>query len=319
MKKMDMVSQSNPNTQKMIMDNLRSYPLSFVIYRLFYHFYPPPEKEGEKKYKPDSLLKILGSLNIVYNTNKMRNPNELISFILNTLHNELKQSKNNNDIIINNDIFNKESVINCEFKNFNNFHISVVSKLLNWFEIKESNCAQCKKTMYNLQSFNICELDILGCSQHKNNQNITIMECLEYNQNIKNQKKYCQHCKKLTSMTNISKIFCSPNMFIFSLDRGKMNTNLLNIRVQIEEHLDLSSYIENKKAPTQYKLTGIVSIQKKDNNYISFCKSPIDNQWYCYNNDKINKMYLQATIKAHNNNVYIPCLLEYIIVKSNNK
>jgi len=307
--------------QKMIMDNIRSYPLSFVIYRLFYHFYP--EKEGEKTYKPDSLMKILGSLNIVYKSYNKRNPNELISFILNTLHNELNQlknDKNNKNIIINNDIFNKNSVIKCEFQKFQNSHNSIVSNLLNWFEIKESKCTECTQTMYNMHTFNICELDILGCFRYKKNQNITIMDCLEYSQNTKNQKKYCQNCKKLTPMKNSSKIFTPPNIFIFSLYRGELNTDLMNVKVHIEENLNLSSYIENnKKPPTQFKLAGIISIQKKDNDYISFCMSPYDKQWYCYNNNKINTMNLQSILNAHNNNTYIPCILEYIILEKNNK
>ena len=47
-------------------------------------------------------------------------------------------------------------------------------------------------------------------------------------------------------------------MFIFSLDRGLIDQNLLNIKVLFEEDLDMSSYFENQTTPKHYKLIGAV-------------------------------------------------------------
>ena len=85
---------TNPKKQKFFSDNLSSLPFSFIIYRLFLHLYPYPEKEQREIYKPDSLHKHLGEINVVYKSLKERNPNDLIIFILDTLHKELNHSQN---------------------------------------------------------------------------------------------------------------------------------------------------------------------------------------------------------------------------------
>ena len=165
----------NPKNQKILQNNIPIHPLSFVFYRLYFHFYPLPGVETERVYKPDSLLKVLGALNIIYNDSKRKNPNELISFILNTLHNELNQLKNNNNIIINNNIYDKQNTIKYGIKNFQQSHNSIVSILLNWFEIKESKCTRCNQCVYNFYSFNIFELDIDRTYKYKNRRFFSIL------------------------------------------------------------------------------------------------------------------------------------------------
>ena len=83
----------NPANTKFFIDNIYNSPLSFVIHRLFLHFYPYPERALPEIYKPDTLLKVLGDLNIVYNSMDARNPNDLIIFILNKLHEEMNKKK----------------------------------------------------------------------------------------------------------------------------------------------------------------------------------------------------------------------------------
>ena len=296
-------------------NDIKNRPLSFVIYRLFLHFYPK-ELKAQEIYEPKAILQLLGHLNIVYKSQHWRNPNELISFMLNTLHNELNILKNNNVNNTNNyNIYNKDNVINNGIAKFGKTNNSIISNALNWFEIKESFCIQCKKNMYNFNTFNIFELDILGCSQMKKNKKITIYDCLDYQKSIKNKKLYCHSCKNYTQMNNRSNIYCAPNIFIFSLDRGHFDQPLLDIKVSFDEDLNLSPYIEMDKSPKNYKLIGIISLKKRpkssDYDYCNFCKSFYDNQWYFYNDNEIrNSMKLTAIINA-NINYYSPCLLAY--------
>ena len=302
----------NPINQTRLQNDIINHPLSFVFYRLYFHFYPLPGVKIEQVYKPDSLLKVLGVLNIIYNDKKRKNPNELISFILNTLHNELNQIKNNN-IIINNNIFDKQETIKCGILNFKQSHNSIVSILLNWFEIKESKCTQCNQSIYNFYTFNIYELDISGAFQLKNKQRITIYDCLYYQQSPKRQNFYCRCCNRYTQLENTSKIYCSPNAFIFSLDRKYLDNNYLNIPFYVQEKIDLNNFIEYDKAPKQYILIGIVSFGRQEKDYVSFCMSPVDKQWYYYCNENIQNAQLNTILNIHNNNMaYIPCILLYM-------
>ena len=120
---------------KQITANIKYQPLCFVLYRLFLHFY---NKNNEQEYSPDALMEVLGELNIVYKSKDRRNPIELLSFILDNLHSELNKKKDNNNIIKNNYLNNKEEVIKNGIDNFVNSNASLISNLFNWFEIKES-------------------------------------------------------------------------------------------------------------------------------------------------------------------------------------
>ena len=255
---------------------------------------------------------MLSELNIVYKTKKKRNPNDLISFILNTLHNELNQLKNNK-IIYPNNMYDKQNVVYCGYQNFCNNNSSVISNLLNWFELKEIKCSKCNKNIYYFYSFNTFELDILGA--YKNNT-LTIYDCLQYYLLQKNQNLFCKICNCYTQMSNYSKIYSSPNSFIFSLDRKNLDQTLLQIPFLVEEKIDLSKYVENQSSLKYYQLGGIVSYDLNNKKYISFCMSPVDKQWYLYNDNEVEQFQIGNILQSHNNSKqYIPCILFYNSIK----
>ena len=301
----------NPKNQAIIEKDVKKYPLSFVFYRLFTHLYPYPERQQRELYNPECLLEVLGLLNVVYKTKKARNPNELISFILNTLHKEININKNNNNQQLNPNINDRNDVIKNGIYHFQKSNNSIISNTFNWFDIKEFKCNDCNKQFYNFYTFNTFELDILGAFKFKNGLPISLIDCLQYHKNDKKEDFLCQYCKKKTSYTSKSNIFVSPNMFIFSLDRGNLD-NKLQVKFHLEEKINLSNFIiEN--SPKQYELTGIVSILKEQNKYkyVCFCKSPVDNQWYLYNDETTEPCELKNVIKNHNDYRCIPCILAY--------
>ena len=301
----------NPKNPK----NLKYYPLSFVTYRLFYHLYPFPYPEERTEYKADSFLKVLGTLNLVYKTKHSRNPNDLLSFILNTLHKELNISKNK-DININQNLNqysnNKNKYISLVIKNIINTNESIIFNIFNWFEIKESKCSQCNISKYNLNTFNTFELDISGTYNKKHNS-ITLDDCLRFYEESKNKNLFCINCGKNNITINNSKIFASPNIFIFLLNREQKN-DFINIKFIIDEKIDLTSFIE-QNIYKEYKLTSIISLLKNQKDeYVCFCKSPFDQKWYSYQNNMINSIEKDKILKDHNdddNYYYIPCILVY--------
>ena len=300
----------NPKHTKGINDDIRHKPLSFVIHRLFLHLYPEIIKEGKEKYKPDSIKLVLGQLNSVYNSIKKRNPNELLSFILDTLHNELNIAKNNNNQFLNPDITDKTKVIKIVSQNFGMSYNSIISNNLNWFEIKETKCTTCNTSFFNLNTFNTFELDIVGTYQIKNNP-ITILDCLQYYIMGKPQFLICKQCKNNSKFMKNTKIYCSPRYFVFSLDRKNLDNSLLQIPFLVDEKINIYNFLENKGAPSQYQLTGIISYCMNYKKYISFCLCPIDNQWYTFDDENIQLTQINEVINSHNNNNFIPCILVY--------
>jgi len=292
------------------MNNVKNAPLSFVTFRLYHHLYHFPEKKEKETYSPESFKKVLSMKNYVYKSDKRRNPNDLLCFILSTLHNELNRKKNMN--VIKPNIQDKNNVITCGINNFQNSNNSMISNVFNWFEIKESKCSQCSFSIYSFQTYNTLDLDINSCSTiFKNNPYLTIYNCLDYLISQKLSKSFCKNCNKYMQMINMSKIYSSPNYFMFLLNRGNMEQNLLNINFKIEEKINLRKYIEFQNAPTNYQLTGIVSIESQSQKYVSFCKSPVDKEWYFYNNEIIQKVDLNYVLNVHYNINYIPSILCY--------
>ena len=307
----------NPENQKRIYIDIENFRLSFVFCRLFIHLYPFPEKEREI-YSPNNLLEALGHLNVAFKSLKKRNPNELIVFILNELHNELNQLKDTKlDNIPNQNLYNKNKVISYEINKFVKTNNSIISNQLNWFEVKESKSTKCYQNTYNFYSFNVFELDISGTYQYKNN-NINLIDCLHYHKMEKRQKLFCNKCRKYEEILSKLNIYLTSKTIIFSLNRGDLDkANLINIKFDIQEQLDLTFFIEQKKTPIHYELNGIVSITKNNNNnnnliYVCFYKSPIDHQWYYFNNENVRRLELKDIIDDHNDKRrFVPCILYY--------
>ena len=300
----------NPINKKYINDNYQKIPLCFVFQRLFLHLYPYPEKQNSETYTPEYLLKTIAKKNRIYYTKKRRNPNELISFILDNLHKELNTKKNTyNEIFnINN---NRNKVIFYGIQNYVNSNSSIVFNLLNWFEIKEIKCSRCKTDTYHLNTYNIFELDILGAFNYKKNT-INILDCLQYYNFYRKQTLFCGICHAYNEVYNHSKIYSSPNTFIFSLDRKNLDQCFLKIPFIITDRLNLSNLIENKDSPAKYQLSGVLSYFISENKYISFCLSPVDKQWYVYNDEKVEQTNINNIITMHNyGSKFIPCLLIY--------
>ena len=296
----------NPNNYNNIYNNIRHKPLSFVIQRLFLHLYPEKDKKSEN-YKPQSLKQVLAQLNPVYKSNNKRNPNELLSFILNTLHDELNITNNNTNQILYPNNNDRNSVTDIGFKNYKMLNNSIISDNLTWFEIKQSFCKSCKNNIFHFNTFNTFELDII-ITYNTCQKPISILDCLQYYNNNKSQILICRNCGKKSEVLNKSNIYISPNIFIFSLDRQNLDNNVPQIPFIINEKIDIIYFLEKKEAPSQYQLTGILSYWMDQNKYISFCLSPIDNQWYFYNDEKIELTQINNVI---NNNNCIPCILVY--------
>ena len=315
-----------PNNITNINSKKEKMPLSFSFQQLFLNIYPK-EIENKRNYDPSPILKVISSIHEEYTQDKRSNPNLLIKDILKTLENELNPKNINEQDNLNYNEFDREDTIKKRFSNLK-VHNSIIFNTLNYFKISEYECSTCKTKKYNFTTFSYLKLDIYKCYKElssKNNINnkkeLTIYDCLNY-QLIQFKKIKCNNCKKCQDkqMKVSSKIFSSPNIFLFLLDRGisfKKDDKYLKIPFLVEEKLNLINFIENKSAPLNYELNGIVSISKEDNKYISICKSFIDNQWYYFNDEKVQQIEYKNVISLNNNNnYYIPCILIYKSIKN---
>jgi len=299
-----------------IESNIKENPLSFVTERLFKHFYPFPPKADIEIYDPKSYYRVLNSLNCTYNNYQRRNPNELLVFILNTLHNELNSGDQNS----NNMNISQRNPQN-EFNNFLANNKSIISETLAFCQWNEISCTNCNSSLSKFRAFNTYDLDIYNAYQNIGaNRSLNIYDCLKYQLN-KTQTLYCYSCQNKTSKNVKSKIVNGPKVFIFLLERGdtfdKSNQNF-TIPFTIYKQIDLGEYILEKKSSNNYELTGIVSYSTNKQKYISFSKSPIKKEeWYVYDDTDANYNSFDDILKNHNDQMtYIPCILYYTKIEN---
>ena len=307
----------NPKHQDYINSSLQNRPLSYVIERLLIHLYPFPEKEKREIYDPNALFKVLGRLNKIYDSFQRRDPKELIVFILTTLHNELNQIINPN-LVININYNNRKNVIKNGIELFNNSHNSMISKHFNWFEIKELKCTECHTISYELKTFSTFSLDFENSYNNIKNQKntLTIYDCLEYHKISHQRNLFCKNCNNLKKMDCNAKILSPPIYFVFLIDRGgdyfEDSKKLQSIPFLLNDKIALDNFVENEHVSKNYDLIGIVSISINEKKYVSICNSPVDNNWYLYNDENNEQLYISNIIQKHNDSKeLIPCILIY--------
>ena len=125
---------------------------------------------------------------------------------------------------------------------------------------------------------------------------------------------YCDTCKDFAEMTYNSRITFTPEIMIIFLNRyEKINSQM---KFNFYEDLNIEKYIDLKEYGCFYKLIGvIISLNGPDKNkhFIAFCRSPIDQKWYKYDDSNVS-LVRNADEEIFKNN--IPNILFY--QKNNN-
>jgi ubiquitin C-terminal hydrolase len=129
---------------------------------------------------------------------------------------------------------------------------------------------------------------------YHNRENIPIklIDCVDYYCTYQNNFNFfCPKCKTNCLQTTVNKIYTSPNIFIFILNRGK--NNIFQVKMDYPPQLDMSKYVETtNKSPTKYELTGVIThlgVSGPNGHFIAFCKNIMDGKWYKYNDEIVTE------------------------------
>ena len=127
--------------------------------------------------------------------------------------------------------------------------------------------------------------------QNQNINSVSIMDCFDYNQKIEymvgDNAMYCNTCNRSENATYQNYIANCPEVIIIILNRGQGIQ--FKVKCEFTEFLDIKNYVKyHNNTSCQYKLIGVVTHMGESGSsghFVAFCKSPIDNQWYNYNDD----------------------------------
>ena len=234
------------------------------------------------------------------------NLKKFIISIITTLHKELNKADNNN--LINNkveiDQRNMNEVFRGYAKDFCSINRSIISDLFYFSELAITECQYCHSTTYYFEthfflSFSINLIIEFGNQNNYyyniNNNEITLYDCLEFYQ--KNDYMsctnnfYCNYCKINTNYRRMTEIATGPDILIFLF--YYKNEIKQNVKIKIEKELSLYNYMKFPNTGYNFKLIGIITYNGQvgmGGHYIAYCSDPISNEWYKFDNEKINKI-----------------------------
>jgi hypothetical protein len=293
------------------------------------------KKKEKQPYNLSKLKTVINFINPEINSTSLKSINEYFLFLMDTLHEELKEKKGKDEdhlglIKYDKKSDTKEKALKHFLDEYNQYYDSIISRTFNWIRQTKIECAECSNnSVYSFQSlpfleFNLDEIQeyvishqteykhIISKYQNDNKllaqkiseyrnkkmlQSISLYNCFDFysknNYNYKNDKTYCNYCKKQTRFVINYFIYNSPNYFFIIL------TRVQNINLDYPEEINLETFVEEEKANKKYKLFGTL-VNSKINNYEKHYYSTIkniDQNWIKFDDEKVCNINLK---EAHN-------------------
>ena len=129
----------------------------------------------------------------------------------------------------------------------------------------------------------------------QNIKSVDFNDCFLYNQKIDyftgQDAMYCNICKNTLPAYYQSLLYTTPEILVIILNRGKGIE--FNVKYEFTEYLNISNYVQRKELGCEYYLIGVVTHMGESGasgHFISFNKSPIDQQWYKFNDEFVSKV-----------------------------
>ena len=126
-----------------------------------------------------------------------------------------------------------------------------------------------------------------------NNNIVDMNDCFDYNSKAERffgeNAMYCNTCRRQMTATYQTVLYYTPETLILVLNRG---TGIqYKVKLQFSEVLDIRGYSQQSIATGGiYDLIGVVTHMGESGasgHFIAACKSPINRQWYKYNDDLV--------------------------------
>ena len=128
------------------------------------------------------------------------------------------------------------------------------------------------------------------------NNIVDINDCFCYNQKTDyftgENKNYCNICRQLWDSEYTSRIYSSPNVLILILNRGK--NNIYKVKIDFQETIDITEFVLIQNSTQIYNLYGVITHLGESGpnaHFVASCKSPVDNNWYRYNDAMVTPIY----------------------------
>ena len=329
-------SLTDPLLQKMSQNCINStlQPLTFVFTLLTFQL-----KTSNQKYiNPKIFKSVVGQLNPLFKGIQASDSKDFIFFIIERLHEELKPQ----NIPQNNNIINyaqqeiesrNEPLTYNKFINEYNKEITIIRNLFHGITRSTLYCDGCKNKKYSFQVFNILNFVLKKVYEVKNhilggflpeNHPITLYDAFEAENKqedlVGENMIFCNTCQALKSGWNKQELHTLPQILFIVLNRGKNNQDFRGKFTFDEKivfnHNNLTFNLINPNSYKRYFLCGIVThLGSSDSNghFISYFRSDINQQFYCYNDASVAKVSILSAMKSKISDIVEEDIVPYIL------
>ncbi len=276
-----------------------------------------------KPYSPYRFKYTISEENPLFKGVKANDSRDLINFLLERIHQELNEKKNNNSKNDMDDFnicknpklaVNKDIIFKIFFNNFEKNYNSIISNLFYGVNEIKTKCKKCQLVKYSYEIFFFLEFPLeqinLYFGKENNNRfnqfsqlnqnskmkhpDIDIYECFEYlrkNDEMTGENNmYCNICQICYEAYYCSSLYSMPNYLILILNRGK--GNIYQCDVKFPETLNLEKYVIQQKTGYMYDLYGVIchlGPSSMGGHFIAFCRHRFNNKWYKYNDSIVTE------------------------------
>ena len=272
---------------------------------------------NETSYAPHNFKNKISEMNPLFQGIQANDSKDLVLFIYENIHRELNEpSQNPNEINFSN-IPNELSQFR---QNYYSQNYSIISQIFYYEQSSVMECQTCKFRTYNYNIMNIIifPLEKVRLYMQKNYTSgfsvVTLDDC--FNQNEQPEllsganQIYCNNCRQNANALSYNKLYTCPEVLTIILNRGKGLEFDVNFSFPLTISID--KYVTEKTNDTNYELIGVLTHHGPSGmagHFVAYCKSPIDNNWYFYNDAVVTPC--QGNVESEMQSNGIPYILYY--------
>ena len=264
-------------------------------------FFPAFYGNTSPCFAPYKFKELVGELNPLFSGIAANDAKDLLQFILERMHSELKMSMQyftDYDIDQRNELQSKQYFFNS-YVYQNNSPLLCFLYGINKIQTK---CLQCQTVKYNFQSYSLLYFPLKESKKYaievkkekdknfdEKNYILTLEDCFMYNEKIDHftgdNSMYCNICGDLKDADYQSVLFATPPVMAIVLNRGRGNLDFQE-KFIFGTELNIENYLYNDEKKGKYYLISMVvhfGESSMSGHFMAYCRMDKDSKWFCYN------------------------------------
>ena len=305
--------------------------------------------QANSSFPPYDFKKVVGEIDPLFKNFEANDAKDFINFIIMRLHEELNfvdnSFTNKSNLVCPENVnpYDSNQVLQSYVYDFQMNLNSIASNIFYGTSRGEFECQNCKMKFfqmgqnmpiikYNYQNYffinfpleevrkyvesnQMLYMNYINMGMNPNTE-VNLIDCFYYYQKDDLMSGYCDRCgNNDAQIIYRTKLFTIPSYLIIIFNRGKGIE--FNIKINFPELLDTSEIAMNPNGI--YQLYGIVKHfgdNSSSGHFTAYCRSPIDNCWYFYNDAIVTPINDQRKYEMQENG--LTYILFYKKFKKNN-